>query len=184
MDFAHKAALTDEAIAMVLMASRLFGARIAGLLTGLPIITAPALVWVAIDQGRFAAISVAVGSVAACSVAALLALCYERLARKAGALAFLAVATVLAGLVCFAARELCTSLLIAFAVAMVTCCLVLRSFSHTRETAQQPGEPRRANLLFIVAFAGLTGPLSTLGQVDPFLVGLWRDCLSLQRPSS
>lgn len=172
MDFAYKAALTAAAVAAVLMAARLFGAQIAGLVTGLPIITAPTLVWVAVDQGRFAAISVAVGSVAACCVAALFALCYERLARKTGPLACLVTATVVAGLVCFVARALFNGLFLAFTVSMTTCYLVLRSFPRKNATATQSGECRRGNLLFTVAFAALTSPLSTLGQVDPFLVGL------------
>ena len=172
MDFAHKAVLTATVVAMVLLAARFFGARVAGLVTGLPIITAPALVWVAIEHGQFAAASVAVGSVAACPVAALFALCYDRMARKAGPSASLAVATLLVGLACFAARELFTGLFVAFAASVLACGLALRCLSRPNDTAPQRSAPRHANLPFTVALASLTGPLSTLGQFDPFLVGL------------
>lgn len=76
MDWAYKAMLTALAVAAVLMVATLFSRRLSGLLAGLPVITAPALLWLAHERGaEFAALS-ATGSVAASAAAALFAVTY------------------------------------------------------------------------------------------------------------
>ncbi len=99
MDWEIKAMLTASTVAAVLTAVRVCGRHAAGLLAGMPVITAPALAWVAIEHGdRFAA-SAAAGCVALCSALALFAPCYARLARRAAPLLAAALALLCMGLV-------------------------------------------------------------------------------------
>jgi hypothetical protein len=93
MDWAYKAMLTATTVALLLTVARLLGARIAGLLAGLPTITGPALVWLALDHGADYAKLAAIGSVAACVPCAAFALAYQRSAARVGALASLLLAT-------------------------------------------------------------------------------------------
>ena len=171
-DMAQKAALTAVVVAMVMLAARLFGRQTAGLLTGLPIITTPALVWVAVEQGSFAATRVAVGSVAACSVAAVFCLCYDRMARTAGPAACLAAAALAGGLACMAARECLPGLVVACAVAAVICGSVLRCLPAAADKALPRSDVRRSNLIVTMLVAAMSSALATPGQVDPFSVGL------------
>ncbi len=85
MDWTYKAVLTAVTVAAVLMAARLMGRRVAGLLAGLPVITVPALVWVAQEQGIDFAVQSAVGSAAACAMAPLFAASFMLLAQRFGA---------------------------------------------------------------------------------------------------
>jgi hypothetical protein len=84
MEWGFKGVVTAATVAAVLMTLRVFGRRAAGLAAGMPVITAPALCWVAREHGdRFAA-QAAVGCVAVCAALALFAPCYARLAQRAG----------------------------------------------------------------------------------------------------
>lgn len=90
MDTVYKAMLTTMTVAAVLLAARVLGRRAAGLLAGLPVITLPALAWLAQDQGAAFAGRSAVGSLAACTMAPWFAAAYQRLARTRGVIASLA----------------------------------------------------------------------------------------------
>ena len=171
-EMAQKAALTAAVVAMVMLAARMFGRQAAGLLTGLPIITAPALVWVALEQGTSAATRVAVGSVAACAVAAVFCLCYERMSRKAGPAACLAVAAAGVGFSCLAARMWLGGLFVACAAAALLCGGVLHCLSKAAAAVPPRTELRQSKLTVTIAFAAVSGALVTRGQVDPFWVGL------------
>lgn len=82
MGWAFMAVLAAAAVALVIAASRRFGRRVAGLLAGMPVITAPTLGWIALREGRDFAAEAAIASVAACAVLACFALAYERAARR------------------------------------------------------------------------------------------------------
>ena len=84
MDWDGKAVTTAVLVALVLVAGRCFGRRMAGVLAGLPTVTGPALLWLSLEQGAAYAVDAAIGSVAACAVCALFALVYERASRRAG----------------------------------------------------------------------------------------------------
>jgi hypothetical protein len=103
MDWGYKAMLTALAVSTVLMAARIFGRHAAGILAGLPIISAPAFVWIALDQGAEFASRAAVGGIAACGLFALFSVAYERLGRRAvpiiTLLASLSIVGVLASLI-------------------------------------------------------------------------------------
>ncbi len=94
MDALTKGVLTAITVAVLLAIARLSGRRIAGLLAGLPTVTGPALVWLALDHGARYATEAAIGSIAACTLCAVFALAYERASRRAGAIAALALATI------------------------------------------------------------------------------------------
>jgi hypothetical protein len=93
MDWAFKAVVTALVIAALLTVARRFGRHAAGILTGLPTVTGPALIWLAVDRGEAYAVDAAIGSVAACAVCALFALAYERASRHAGPVVALTVAS-------------------------------------------------------------------------------------------
>ncbi len=84
MDWAYKAMLTATMVALLLTVGQLFGRRLAGLLAGLPTVTAPALVWLALEHGRGYAVEAAIGSVVGCALCALFALSYEWVAQRRG----------------------------------------------------------------------------------------------------
>lgn len=171
-EMAQKAALTAAVVAVVMLAARVFGRQAAGLLTGLPIITAPALVWVALEQGSVAATRVAVGSVAACAVAAVFCFCYDRVARKAGPAWCLAVAATGVGFACLAAGIWLEGLLLACVAAALVCAGVLHCLRKVYTVVLPRTELNRSSLTVTIAFAALSGALVTRGQVDPFWVGL------------
>ena len=84
MDWRCKAALTAVAIVLLLAAAQRLGRHMAGILTGLPTVTGPALAWLAFEHGEFYAVDAAIGSVAACAACAVFALAYERASRRTG----------------------------------------------------------------------------------------------------
>jgi hypothetical protein len=94
MDWAYKAVLTATTVALLLTVAQAFGRRVAGILAGLPTVTGPALVWLALDFGSEYAVEAAIGSIAACVACALFALAYERASRRCGIAVTLGSATV------------------------------------------------------------------------------------------
>lgn len=81
-----RGAVSATAVAALLAAARRWGGAVAGLLAGLPTITAPALAWLALDRGAAFAAQAAYGAVAAGAACALFALAYARLAPRCGRL--------------------------------------------------------------------------------------------------
>ena len=53
MDWRCKAAVTAVAIVLLLAAAQRLGRQVAGILTGLPTVTGPALAWLAFEHGEF-----------------------------------------------------------------------------------------------------------------------------------
>lgn len=84
MDWAYKAVLTATTVALLLAVAQLFGRRLAGILAGLPTVTGPALVWLALDHGTDFAVEAALGSVAASALCGLFAVGYVRAGRRFG----------------------------------------------------------------------------------------------------
>jgi hypothetical protein len=93
VDWSCKAAVTAAAIVLLLTVGQRFGRHVAGILTGLPTVTGPALVWLAIEHGERYAVDAAIGSVAACAACALFALVYERSSRRTRPITSLIVAS-------------------------------------------------------------------------------------------
>ena len=96
MDWLVKALLTGAGVALLLAAVQLWGRRFAGLVTGLPTVTAPALAWLALARGPGFAAEAAAGSIAASTSCALFATGYALASRRARPLAALAAGGALA----------------------------------------------------------------------------------------
>ena len=83
MDWGYKAVLTATMVGLLLVSGRVFGRRFAGALAGLPTVTGPALIWLAMEFGADYVVEAATGSIAACAACAVFALVYERVSRRA-----------------------------------------------------------------------------------------------------
>lgn len=118
MDWICKAVATAVAVAAILAIARRFGRHVAGLLAGLPTVTGPALIWLAVDHGETYAVAAAIGSVAACGVCAVFALVYERASRLAGPFVSLLAATVATVASALALQRLAPDLVVALIVAV------------------------------------------------------------------
>jgi hypothetical protein len=173
MDWLYKAMLTAAVVAAVMMAARLAGRVAAGWLAGLPVITMPALLWLAHEQGASFAAASAVGSLAACSAAALFALTFERVSRRRGAAGALGAGLAVLALAAVALQPLDGHPLAALAAAAATSILTARV--ARREAAQggwvRPlrGEP----WLSAAAAGGIAAGISLLAlRLGPYWSGL------------
>lgn len=77
-----RGALTAVVIGVLLLAAQRFGRSAVGLLSGLPTVTGPALLWLALDRGAAFASETALGAVAAGIACALFALGYGLASRR------------------------------------------------------------------------------------------------------
>ncbi len=87
-----RGALTALVIGALLLAAQRFGRGAAGLLAGLPTVTGPAMLWLALDRGEAFAAAAAVGAVAAGIACAVFALGYGLASRRHGPPAALGIA--------------------------------------------------------------------------------------------
>jgi hypothetical protein len=175
MDWGYKAVLTAAVVATVMMAARLFGRQAAGLLAGLPVITTPALLWLAEEQGAAFAAASAVGSLAACVAAAAFAAAFERVARRRGAGAALAAGVVALAAAAFATQSLAGRPLAALLAAALACALAYRAVvvrpAHGTWVRPLRGEPWLS--------AVLAGTVSALVSLLALRVGaFWSGMLS------
>jgi len=176
MDWGYKAMLTATTVAALLMAAQLFGRRIAGIVAGLPVTTAPSLLWIAAEQGApFAALS-AIGSVAACGAAAVFALAYERMARRHGVLASMSAALGAGGVVALALALLtahAAGLPIALLATTALCALALR-WLPAAAPAARPAARAHRQVLLTAAVAGTVSAVIASGSplLGPFWSGL------------
>ncbi len=84
MDWMWKSALTAASVLLVLAAARRCGPNVAGHVAAMPLITGPALGWLAHEQGVGFAVRASVSCVAACSMLSAFALLYAVACRRAG----------------------------------------------------------------------------------------------------
>lgn len=155
MDWAYKTMLTALAVATVLMTTRIFGRRAAGVLAGLPTISGPAYVWVALDQGSEFASRAAVGGIAACGLFALFSVAYERLGRRYGPIGTLLTSLSMVGALAslISASNLAVWFVLGYAVAM--CVLALYVLPNPPATSNAP-KPHRVDLVLTAFVAGIT----------------------------
>lgn len=173
MDWSYKAVLTATLVAAVMMAARLFGRRLAGLLAGLPVISAPALLWLAHEQGAAFAAASAVGSLAACAAAPLFAWGFERTARRRGAGASLGAATLLLVLGLLAAQPLQGRPGLALVAALAVCLAVQRALAR-RVVVASWVRPLRGEPWISAVLAGVVVAVVTRGahELGPFWSGV------------
>lgn len=174
MDWGYKAMLTMVSVALVLLVAETFGRRVAGLLAGLPIITAPALLWLASEHGAAFAASCAIGSITACGLMAVFALAYERIGRRRGPAASLAGSLGAAAAVAAPAATFVDSPLRAILFAFVCGVLVLRHLPASRSTAVAQPSRRRAGIVFTAVAAGLISLCAAVvaSAFGPFWAGV------------
>ena len=84
MDWGYKAMLTATTVALLLTVAQLFGRRLAGVLAGMPTVTGPALLWLALEHGSSYAFEAGLGSVVGCALCALFAYAYVQASRASG----------------------------------------------------------------------------------------------------
>jgi hypothetical protein len=173
MDALTKGLLTAITVAVLLTIARLFGRRIAGLLAGLPTVTGPALVWLALDHGARYATDAAVGSIAACALCAVFALAYERASRRAGAVTALAVAIIASLVSAPPLHWLGGALLPALLVAAIVSPAVQAALPKGSSNATQRTRPNGEVLTTALASGAVTSLVAVCAtSVGPFWTGV------------
>lgn len=176
MDWGYKAVLTAMTVASVLMTAQLFSRRLAGMIAGLPVTTAPTLLWIAAEQGAAYAALCAIGSVAACGAAAVFAVIYENVARRQGLLPSMGAALAGGGLVALVLALLTRAehgLAIALLATTTLCAWALRRLPAAPAGAR-PTRRLRGELLLTATVAGVVSAVIALWspQLGPFWSGL------------
>jgi len=128
------------AVAVLLLAARRWGRDKAGLLAGLPSVTGPAMVWLALDQGSEFAEHAAQGAIAAGVPCALFALAYAWLAPRRGrTVALLGASTAcLSGFLLLSGWDWPTHWMLVTVAMTCACCLALLPCSLHPATHQPP----------------------------------------------
>lgn len=173
MDWDGKVLTTAVSVALLLMASRCLGRTLSGVLAGLPTVTGPALLWLALEHGATYAIDAAIGSVAACALCALFALAYARASRRAGVVAapLLACAAGLGG--ALPLQWLSGALLLALAFALCSTWLALRLIPEVRREPRFTVPPHQEIALTALVAGAVSGVVALAApQVGPFWAGV------------
>lgn len=167
MDIWWKAAGTAITVAVVLLMARRTHRRLAGLAAALPTVTAPALLWLALDQGAAFAAAAAVASVASCVMQAGFALGYARAPRRLGpavALACGLATTVGLAIPALAVGDGLAAAGCAAVAALIGCRLLLqRTGAGNAKPCIQPAGGLGEIALTVVASALLSTAASSLG---------------------
>lgn len=146
MDWLYKALLTATTVALLLTVAQLWGRRLAGVLTGLPTITAPALLWLAHAQGSERAFQAGRGALASGAVCAVFALAYAVASRRVGPARSL-LASVSAGLLPAAVfwqwRPALPAVFVAVMLVCAACAVCAARVAH-HPVRPVDGLPRRA----------------------------------------
>lgn len=172
MDWGYKAMLTTVTVALVLVVAQTMGRRLAGMLAGLPVITAPALLWIAAEQGAGFAARCAVGSIAACGVMAVFALTYERLSRRLGPGLTLLLSLAVGALIAMPMTLLGDRPLRAITLTAVLCGAVILLLPIAARADQM--RRIRGEIAFTAVAAGAVSVMVSLGarELGPFWSGL------------
>ncbi|WP_348063247.1 hypothetical protein [Roseateles sp.] len=177
MDIWWKAVGTAVSVALVIITARRAHRRLAGLVAAFPTVTAPALVWLAHDQGPTFAAAAAVATVAGCVMQAGFALGYARASRKlgpAGALGCsLAAAAGLASLTLAIGNQLAPAVLAAVAGVALGKLLLPAACGAARVVRAAPGGGLGEITLTVVASVLLSMLAASLGaHWGPVVAGL------------
>lgn len=174
MDPLGKALITGAFVAALLALVHRFGQRLAGLLTGLPVITAPALLWLGLDRGAAFAALAAAGCVAAGAGCALFGLGYAWASRRSAPVPALAAGLLMAALPLplWARGPLAPEAALLGSLAV---CALCRAGLPARDRPAALPTPRRASLLLTAGAAAAVSGLVTwwAGELGAFWSGLW-----------
>lgn len=173
MDPLAKALVTAACVAALLGLARRHGQRLAGWLTGLPIVTLPALGWLTLERGAGFAATAAAGCVAAGAGCALFSLGYACASRQRAPAAALAAGALLAALPLPWWTQGPPSLLLALLSSLAACACCLAALQAPAAAAERP--PRAPGSIALTAgIAGLvSGAVSWgAGALGAFGAGL------------
>ena len=173
MDWGYKVALTATTVALLLTVGQLFGRRLAGILAGLPTVTGPALIWLALEFGTDYAVEAAIGSIAACTLCALFALAYERVSRRNGIAGALLSATVASVLLAPPLYWMHSGLMLTLVMAAVASFVVYAVMPEDRDGAE-PVRRLRGELVLTALVSGAVSGAVALSAptVGPFWAGV------------
>lgn len=174
MDWGYKAMLTATTVALLLTVAPLLGRRAAGVLAGLPTVTGPALLWLALDHGTAYAAVAAVGSVAGCALCAVFAFAYERGSRRGGVVLALAVATTASVVATPVASALEPSLPLTVAAALVVVALLFLVMPDGKVARGPQRRGLRGEPFVTAGVAGLVSGAVALcaPELGPFWAGV------------
>jgi hypothetical protein len=158
MDWCFKAALTAAAVVVVLLLVRAFSRRLAGIVAGLPIISAPAFVWIAFDQGGEFASKAAFGGVVASGVLAIFSLAYERLSRYIGPVFVLPMALLISAIAAMFSPETNESIFIAL-IKVTGLCFVVLGLLPNPSRSESASRPSHCSILIASVVAGVAAAL-------------------------
>ncbi|MBX3606609.1 MAG: hypothetical protein KF788_15125 [Piscinibacter sp.] len=160
MDPLAKAVVTAWCVAVLLALARRCGQAVAGWLAGLPIVTLPALGWLALERGAAFAATAAAGCVAAGAGCALFGLGYARACRQRAPVIALAAGALAAALPLPWWSQASVSLPLALASSLLACAgghFVLRV---PAATAARPGAAGDGLLLTALTAGLVSGAVS------------------------
>lgn len=179
MDIWWKAFGTAITMALVVALARRAHRRVAGLVAGFPTVTAPALLWLASEQGPAFASAAAVATVTSCLVQAAFALGHARAARRLGPAQALCVGLAVASAPALLTMTVQAPLWLAAAVAAlgVAACQALFPRPCRARTAAAPRPARLGGrwevLVTVLGSAGLSALAAELGaDWGPHAAGL------------
>lgn len=168
------------AVTAVLLAAHRWGRDSAGLLAGLPMVSGPAMVWLALDHGGHFAANAAHGAVAAAVPCAVFAMVYACLAPKRGRVAALCCAVAACLWVVWLLSGWQRSMHVTLAAVVITCvlCGALMPRSAPRSMpAVSRGTVLRAGATTVAVSAGVSVLVSLLA---PELAPQWAGMLTSQ----
>ena len=174
MNWEHKALLTAMTVALVLIASRMFGQRIGGLCAGLPVVSALTLAWLNRDLGFSFAAQSATGIATASGASAAFIISYEWLSQRRPATVAFPISLVPAILLSFLVASLHVSSIWIFTASIALCIAGLAWLKDRQVFATPPPPSTGASVIISVTAAGLISAIVTSQSValGPFHSGL------------
>lgn len=170
MPWGYRALVTALTVLLALAIASSLGRRFAGIVAGLPVITAPSLLWVAQAQGAAHAAKAAYGSIAAVGLAAVFAVTYERLSRRHGPAASLAASLAVPGLLAVPLATLAAA--DGMTVVVIACVLcIVALWVLPRGTASAPRRRLPGELLWTGLTAGVIS--AAIGAAAGLLPAFW-----------
>jgi hypothetical protein len=171
-----RGAITAAAVAALLLAAQRWGREVGGLLAGLPTVTGPAMLWLALDHGQAFAGEAAQGAVLAGAACAVFGLVYGLASLTHGRFVTLALASALSLpplLLLLAAPSLHMLAALGLVTAIcVACMAALPRVASRSVAAARPGAVWQAGLM-TAAVSGAVSALASLlaPQVTPVVAG-------------
>jgi hypothetical protein len=175
MDWGYKAVLTATTLALLLTVVQVFGRGLAGILAGLPMVSGPAVLWLALENGSASAFEAGLGIVSGCAVCAGFALAYVRGSRIGGAWTALALAAAAAAAALWSLGTLLAgSLMLAVCVSLVAVMGVYRLIRVPRAEPARHGPRLRGEPFITAGVAGAVSGAVALAAptVGPFWAGM------------